>query len=84
MRNPHLTEAKAPYRVEFRRQIRWEEAQQHMLWLVAQENQTEGFFHNGRGDRTFVTGDRQIVREYLVWYMFTDENTAFLFKLHFG
>jgi hypothetical protein len=84
MRNPRLAPDRAPYRVEFRRKLPWKEAQDHMLWLVAQENPTEGFFNNGRKVERIKTPGGQMVVEDVVWYNFTDQNTAFLFKLHFG
>lgn len=82
LRKKGMTTEEAPYRIEFQRNQRWSVNQAQMLWLAAVDSPTTGFFINGRTQVFDREGKRP--PEDTIWYRFTDENTAFFFKLQFG
>ncbi|RYD63440.1 MAG: hypothetical protein EOP83_12170 [Verrucomicrobiaceae bacterium] len=83
LRKKDMTDDEAPYVIEFQKELPWREAQKQMLWLAAVDSPTEGFFTNGRKQTRVLTENGYDFTE-TVWYRFTDQNTAFWFKMQFG
>jgi hypothetical protein len=66
----NLTPNEAPHSITFDLSVPWSEAQNQMIWLAHPDNGNEDYFNNRYDARL-----RQSI------YVFTNENTAFQFKL---
>ena len=82
-----LTSEEAPHRVVLYERpisqhmaITIEALRLHRVWLEAEENGTQGHFHDG--GINWDCPDRGRMTAFL--YRFTDEATAFYFKMKFG
>jgi hypothetical protein len=79
-----LTPRSAPFLIKIHRDLKWHEGRKLFLWLVENDS-TVGYFNAGRHCERVTNhakNEREI--EQYCWFAFSDQNTAFQFKLFHG